>query len=205
VNRRVAALLALAAAGLLLFAVLGAAVDGSRLLPLDRDALSVADHLHSEPFEDVLVWVTALGSLAVTGPVVLAAAVWAASERRAAAIALPVAFLITWGTVQYAKAAFGRPRPPDPHVVVESMAFPSGHAANGVAWVAAALVLARSGYGGRAMIGAAVVLALVIAATRVLLRAHYLSDVVGGLALAGAVYAIALAVGPLRQDTKPRP
>jgi membrane-associated phospholipid phosphatase len=48
------------------------------------------------------------------------------------------------------------------------------------------------------------VLAAVIALTRVYLRAHYLSDVNGGLGLAAAIFALcgvaALVVGHLRQN-----
>jgi undecaprenyl-diphosphatase len=51
---------------------------------------------------------------------------------------------------------------------------------------------------------AAVVLAVAIALTRVYLRAHYLSDVVGGAGMAAAIFALcgmaALIVGHLRNN-----
>jgi undecaprenyl-diphosphatase len=49
----------------------------------------------------------------------------------------------------------------------------------------------------------AIVLAAAVAASRVYLRAHYLSDVIGGLALATAIYAlvgrVALVIGTVRK------
>ena len=67
--------------------------------------------------------------------------------------------------------------------MTEGLAYPSGHAANAVAWIACAVVLVRGGssFAARfAVVTAAVVLAAVVGLTRVYLRAHYLSDVEGG-------------------------
>jgi undecaprenyl-diphosphatase len=161
---------------------------------------------------DVAVVITALGSLLVTGPLVLATAVWAAARHRTAdAVILVAAFAITWVTVQAAKVAFDRPRPSGSHVLTEGMAYPSGHAANAVAWIACAVVLVRGGSGFAtrfAAVTAAVVLAVAIALTRVYLRAHHLSDVEGGLGLAVAIYGvlgvIAVVVGSVRHNAVPR-
>jgi undecaprenyl-diphosphatase len=53
----------------------------------------------------------------------------------------------------------------------------------------------------------AIVLAVVIALSRVYLRAHYLSDVNGGLGLAAAIFGLcgvaALVVGYVRQNGEP--
>ena len=77
--------------------------------------------------------------------------------------------------------------------------FPSGHSATAAAFYAAvALVLARRrGPHARSLLaGAAVALAIAVAASRVLLGFHWLSDVVAGLAFGWAWFAIcAIAFG----------
>jgi membrane protein DedA with SNARE-associated domain/membrane-associated phospholipid phosphatase len=204
----VTTLLSLAAVGSFTFFLLGSELDERTLLVGDRVALDIADRLYAKPVRDVVVVVTALGSFPVVAVVVAATAVWAAVHRRyVEALVLPVAFLLTWLAVQVAKDAYGRPRPPDPHMSAAGMAYPSGHAAYSVAWVACAVVLVRAGssFATRfAAVTAAVVLAVVIGASRVYLRVHYLSDVEGGWALATAIFAlagiVALVVGRLRQN-----
>jgi undecaprenyl-diphosphatase len=112
--------------------------------------------------------------------------------------------------VGIAKAAYDRPRPSDPYVDTEGMAYPSGHAAYSVAWVVAAVVLVRGGsnfFAGFAAVTVAVVVAAVLGLTRVYLRAHYVSDVYGGWGLAVAIFAllgvVALVVGRLRHNDAP--
>jgi membrane-associated phospholipid phosphatase len=85
------------------------------------------------------------------------------------------------------KVLVDRERPPVPHLASSSgFSFPSGHTAAAAAtWAAVALVLGR----GRplpvkAWLGAgAALIAVVVAATRVLLGVHWLTDVIGGAAL----------------------
>jgi undecaprenyl-diphosphatase len=92
------------------------------------------------------------------------------------------------------------------------MAYPSGHAAFAVAWVACAVVLVRAGgtLATRfAAVTAALALAVVIGLTRVYLRAHYLSDVEGGWGLGAAIFSllgvVAVVVGRLRQNDRAQP
>jgi membrane-associated phospholipid phosphatase len=73
------------------------------------------------------------------------------------------------------------------------------------------VVLVRAGAGLAtrfALVTAAAVLAVVIALTRVYLRAQYLSDVDGGLGLATAIFAllgvVAVVVGHLRNNGAPQ-
>ena len=68
-------------------------------------------------------------------------------------------------------------------------------------------MLARAGHRWAtrfALVTIAVVVAAGVAASRVYLRAHYLSDVIGGLALATAIYAlvgaVALVIGAVRNN-----
>jgi undecaprenyl-diphosphatase len=75
--------------------------------------------------------------------------------------------------------------------------FPSGHSATAAAfWAATALILGRRlGRGGRLlMAAAAVAIAVAVAGSRVLLDLHWLSDVVGGLALGWGWFALCAAV-----------
>jgi membrane protein DedA with SNARE-associated domain/membrane-associated phospholipid phosphatase len=209
----VTTLLALAAVGSFTFALLGSELDHRHLLFGDREALDVSDSLYSRTVEDIVVLVTALGSFAVVAVLIAATTAWTAVRRRFFdAAVLPVSFLLTWIAVDVAKAAYDRPRPSGSLVDTDGMAYPSGHAAYAVAWVACAVVLVRAG--GRfatrfAAVTAAVVLAAVIGLTRVYLRAHYLSDVEGGWGVGVAIFAllgvVAVVVGWLRQNGRPQP
>ena len=95
--------------------------------------------------------------------------------------------------------------------MTDEFSYPSGHSANAVAWAACAVVLVRAGAGIAtrfAVVAVAVVLVVAIALSRVYLRAHYLSDVEGGVGMAAAIYAlagvVAVVVGHLRQNGAPQ-
>jgi membrane-associated phospholipid phosphatase len=95
--------------------------------------------------------------------------------------------------VHIAKEAVDRPRPSDALVDTAGQSYPSAHAAYAFAWVAIAVVLTRTLPGlarTTAVIIAALVLAVVIGLTRIYLRAHYLSDVVGGAGLGATIFAL---------------
>jgi undecaprenyl-diphosphatase len=128
-------------------------------------------------------------------------------RRTLEATALGLGALLTFAAVNVAKPATDRPRPSDGLVDTMGQSYPSGHAAYAVAWVAIAVVLTRTLPGlarTTAAVVAAVVLAVAVALTRVYLRAHYLSDVVGGAGMAAAIFALcgmgALIVGHLRNN-----
>ena len=138
----------------------------------------------------------------------LATAIWAAgtaASSRASRSSSPT--LLTYVAVHVAKDATDRPRPSGQHSHTEGLAYPSGHAAYSIAYVACAIVLTRAGHRWAtraALVTIAVALAAAVAASRVYLRAHYLSDVIGGLALATAIYAlvgvVALVIGTVRNN-----
>jgi membrane protein DedA with SNARE-associated domain/membrane-associated phospholipid phosphatase len=209
----VTTLFALAAVGSFTFALLGSELSERDLLFGDQAAFDIAERLYDDTVRDVAEWITTLGSLSVVAVVVVATAAWAAMRRQYFdAAVLPVALALTWIAVNVAKPAYDRPRPSGAHVETDGMAYPSGHSAYAVAWVACAVVLVRAGgtLATRfAAVTAAVVLAAVIGLTRVYLRAHYFSDVLGGWGLGVALFAlmgvVAVVVGWLRQNGRPQP
>jgi undecaprenyl-diphosphatase len=100
---------------------------------------------------------------------------------------------LSYAAAHIAKAAYDRPRPAGSLVDTVGSAYPSAHAVYSVALVACATVLVRAGTGWAVRVGAetvAIGLVVVVAVTRVYLRAHELSDVIGGIALGIAVWSL---------------
>lgn len=97
------------------------------------------------------------------------------------------AILCTGLTVIAIKHGLGRARPSDMLLELQDRAFPSGHAAMGLAfWFAVGALLGRdAGLGCRALgVTIAVGVPSIIGWTRLFLRVHWLSDVIGGFAIA---------------------
>jgi undecaprenyl-diphosphatase len=98
------------------------------------------------------------------------------------------------------KGIVDRSRPTiDPHAVALGPSFPSGHSSTAAALFAALALLAgrKRSPGARAiLVGVAVGLAVAVACSRVLLDLHWVSDVVAGLTLGWAWFALcAIAFG----------
>jgi membrane protein DedA with SNARE-associated domain len=189
-------LLSLLAVGGYAFYLVGDAVrrGGSGGLGAADDAAArMARDLRNDMLVDVAKAVTALGSLPVVAAVVLATAIAVAVRGRWTDVAVLVAGLgLSYAAVHLTKAAYDRPRPPGSLVATDLSAYPSGHCVYAVALVACATVLVRAGTGWAVRVGAvtvAIVLVVAVAVTRVYLGTHYLSDVVGGVALGAAVWA----------------
>jgi undecaprenyl-diphosphatase len=159
---------------------------------------------------DVIRVLTHLGSLPVTAALVIVTAIWAARHDRAReGGALVVAHALTFAAVHIAKDAWGRPRPSGQLSDTEGLAYPSGHSAYAIAWVACAVVLARGGHHWAtrfALVTIALGVAAFVAASRIYLRAHYLSDVLGGLALGAAIYSlvgvVTIVIGAVRNTER---
>jgi undecaprenyl-diphosphatase len=96
------------------------------------------------------------------------------------------------------KDLVGRVRPAlDPAAASLGPSFPSGHSATAAAFYAAAALILGSTLRQRQrqwLIGIAVGIAVAVAASRVLLDLHWLSDVVGGLALGWGWFALCAAM-----------
>lgn len=138
------------------------------------------------------------GGLGMAVVAAIAAGILFQRGTRLDAVAGVVAYVVAEATTQVVKLALDRPRPVlDPAVELPRTAsFPSGHASVSMA----VLVVVAAILGGRRAVRAAVVVSLAIGLSRVALGVHWVSDVVAGWALGGAIaLAILLARGRLRR------
>jgi len=192
------------------FGDLAAAVDRGARLGMDRQAFDVGADLRSGAMTSVMKVVTAVGSTTAIIVVLVAALAFLADRRCwlgfAPLLAGALLTNIAWNQVKTWEA---RPRPAGRLVAASGFSFPSGHATNSVAYVAVAVALAvcLPRLAGRAgVIVVAIVLAAAIGLSRVYLRVHYLSDVVGGWALGAALFSIcalvALLVASVRHNVR---
>jgi membrane-associated phospholipid phosphatase len=132
-------------------------------------------------------------AMLLAASVVLVIALGAPARRRSlrTLAVVPIAMVLNGGL----KLVFGRPRPQlDPLVHLTTLSFPSGHAVASTVFYGAccALVFERTrSRGVRALAcGLAVLMVLLVTFSRVYLAAHYLSDVVAGIAVGIACLAI---------------
>lgn len=128
--------------------------------------------------------ITWLGDGRVLTPIVIAGALLLLYHREWRDALLLAAVTASCGLlVDLQKDWFARVRPDaNEHLVlVHNLSFPSGHAANATAvWLSLALLLPRTDRGRFGAVWAAVWLALLVGASRVMLGVHWPSDVVGG-------------------------
>jgi membrane protein DedA with SNARE-associated domain/membrane-associated phospholipid phosphatase len=170
--------------------------------PGDTAALDFARDIQMGWLTDVAEFVSGLGGSAVVVPVtVLGALVLGARRHWTELAVLLIAMAIIYVGVDAIKAATDRPRPPDPLVGTDGSAYPSGHAAHAVvyAWLAltATVRLRPARAGASAMIAAGIALTALIGLSRVYLRAHWLSDVLGGWGLGVAAFSLCAGVAML--------
>lgn len=156
--------------------------------------------LHHRWIADIARVLTHLGDpLVVTALTLVAAAVlWLRRDRRLAlyVVLVRVAAVLVSALV---KVAFHRARPvlPDPLAHAHGYSFPSGHALGSAALFGSlALVGHAKSLSRPAAVALAVVLPVFVAATRVLLGVHYVTDVVGGLLLGWACAALVWRLTP---------
>jgi membrane-associated phospholipid phosphatase len=117
----------------------------------------------------------------VGGGFLVAAWLWHRSRGRFA-LALLLVILVGRGLSEVQKYWIARARPDfEPHlVVVKTSSFPSGHATSSmIFYLVLALALAPRGWRRPAAV-AAILLSILIGASRVMLGVHWPSDVVGG-------------------------
>lgn len=184
--------------------------DKSTIFPLDNTAFDVVDRMRTGFLTDLAKVVTTAGSLPFVLTLVLIGSVGLILRRRALELfALAGGFGLVVLGVHVAKDWIDRARPDDPITNTVGSAYPSGHAAYATAYVAMAVIAARvlDGIVSRtALVLAAVLVAATIGGSRIYLRAHYLSDVIGGFGLGLAIFAgcaaLALVTGFIRQNAK---
>jgi undecaprenyl-diphosphatase len=206
--------LAVAAAGAYVFILNASLLSGDRmrLLPGDEEAFTVASDLRNRTLVDIARVVTDIGAFPVVALFVLAGSVVLAVRRRPLELfVLAAGFGAVVLAVHLAKVGIQRPRPSGALVGTITKAYPSGHSAYGAMYIALAVIAARVFEGAvsrAALVLGGIALALLIAATRVYLRAHYLSDVIGGIAISLAILglfgALALVVGHIRNNASDR-
>jgi membrane protein DedA with SNARE-associated domain/membrane-associated phospholipid phosphatase len=165
--------------------------------PLDTELLDLADRLRMDLLVDVAKVVTILGAFPAAAGLVVASAAFLVMRRRyAEAIVLVLGLALIYIAVHVTKDALGRPRPTGSLIETANAAYPSGHAAYATAWVAVAVALTRrlrlvtSG----ALIFIALGIAAAVGVSRVYLRAHWWSDVVGGWGLGAGIFALLAAI-----------
>lgn len=177
-------------------------------LPGDRLAADLAESLRTPWLTERVERLTMLGAGYVVWPLVAVIAVGLAAARYYPELAVVVvAGAVLVIAVPELKEAVERPRPAGGLVSVSTYSFPSGHAAHG-AWYAflalLALHLAPEMRRPRLLLGAATLFCVLIGFSRIYLGVHYLSDVIGGWALALAAFTlwpvIQRARGRLRQN-----
>ncbi|HMI40591.1 MAG TPA: phosphatase PAP2 family protein [Sphingomicrobium sp.] len=173
----------MAAAAILIWAAL--ALVGGPLNNLDLGAIQMlaAERLAHPWLTRAGIWASFLGSAEVTLPLTFLAVMFLLWRRRPIhAAVLFAAVLSERVLVEYLKVWIGRPRP-DPAfqaAALQSLAFPSGHAANSMtAFVAIALFCAPKPERRVALI-AAIGASVLVGLSRPLLGVHWPSDVLGG-------------------------
>ena len=166
-----------------------------------------------------LTAVTTLGSAAAIAVMAVALAI-VEVRRVGSRWLIPFLLVVTLGdsaVTNLIKAAVDRARPTfNPDAATLGPSFPSGHSSQAAAFfAAAALLLARrrSRRMRSVLVGFAVAFAVAVACSRVLLDFHWVSDVVAGVTLGWAWFAIcAIAFGsrmldisaPVRSEAAPR-
>ncbi len=211
---------------------LGLAVAGAAVLAVVLGPVAVLVHDRWDPLIDLDARTSASAERAITGhpllldlaralthlgdplvvtvgSVVLVVALLYAGRRRAA-LFVGVSRVGALVLSQVTKGVVGRARPVFEHPVAQAggASFPSGHALGGaVFWLTTALLVVP--YAAPRLrpflLPAAVVVALVIATTRVLLGVHFLSDVVAGLLVGAAWTAVCASVFALWRTEEGRP
>ena len=193
---------ALAVAGVGLYAFLAYTVtlggDPNLLTPADSSLLKLADHTRLSALVGVVKVYTSLGALWMVSAFVIVSVVMLAMRRKPTELAgLLIGFLILIVAVNATKAGVDRPRPPGELIQTSGAGYPSGHAAYSTAYVAMAVIASRvlPGFGRRAaLVLGTVLVSAGVGLSRLYLRAHYWSDVVGGWGLGFGIFGVCAVV-----------
>ena len=153
----------------------------------------------------VLTWLGA--PLVIELIVVLVTLALALRRRVTEAIVLGAGFALTFALVQVAKHSLDRARPSNALVEAHGASYPSGHAAYAMTWIVLAVIGLRvvPALRGRWwVVAVACAVAVLVGTTRLYLRVHWFSDVLGGEGAAALgfslVAVVTLVVAHLRQN-----
>lgn len=189
------------AGSLLLGSLLGLVVLARGNTALELDAEWMEEILeHRSPVWDVPSYVlnfVGTGWFATAVSVLVVVLLFVARRRWTALYAL-IAISVSTVLVQALKAAFGRLRPEDILLSLDSGSFPSGHVANAATLAAVLAVVTWRWW----VVIAGSVYVVLMAISRTYLGAHWVSDTVGGLLIGAGVAVIVwapLAVRILRE------
>jgi membrane-associated phospholipid phosphatase len=204
-------LLAFTAVGSFAFFGYWILLSGADAAAFDRPVNDFAVETYNATAVDVAEALTIFGAPWLMEPLCALVAIVLLLRRRileAAVIAIGMGLTVV--CVQVAKHSLDRPRPSNALVDAAGSAYPSGHAAYAMAWIALAVVAVRlvPALRGRWWIViAAIVLAALVGLTRLYLRVHYASDVLGGEGAAAmsfsVVAVVALVVAFVRHNDAP--
>ena len=162
-------------------------IDPDDYVALDTFATNLAHHLQTLPWVEFFVAITTIGS--TTGIIVIALLTAFLLRGRESALRLAILLIAESGTVELVKSYIGRVRPDALPWIGEmhSFSFPSGHSTASMALFGFIAVMAwQRTQGTLARTVAIVIPALLILAigmSRIVLAAHYFSDVIAGFTL----------------------
>lgn len=183
------AFLAAAAGVALLWVAAENVLEGDNLARIDPKAQAFLDASYTPGLGRLMEGVSFLGSGWVLVPAVALAMLLLWRTRRADAWMVGIAAALEEVAVRIAKSIGARARPDLPHAIAAGFSFPSGHAT--AATVLAVLLVWLAAGRPRWQVGAAVTGAtawvLLVCLSRMVLRVHYFTDVVGGVGLGLAV------------------
>ena len=173
----------------------------SHIQHLDNSWLRLMISARSTPLTVTAKVFNVLGLVYVTLPVRIAIAGYLAFRRRWWHLtAFAAAVLLSEVLIGPVKAAYDRARPPGSLVATSGASFPSGHSIAASVTVFAAIIALVPAGRRRDIWGlAAVVFAVLMAASRAYLAAHWLSDAVAGLLLGTSCALLAAAMADRAQ------
>lgn len=188
------------------FGVLEDVISGDPLLRADAAVFHLLQSLRTVWADQVMVAVTELGGGIVTTAVAAAGALWFARRRAWRALSYWVAavgFASLFTLVL--KITLRLPRPAEVYSGWDAFSFPSGHTTvNAALYGLLAMLVAResSSRWRLSVVIAAALFVSAIAFSRLYLGAHWISDVVAGLAF-GVAWAALLSIAYLRRTPPP--
>ena len=163
--------------------VIGSAVTFVGAPPIDEAAVREARSLRDGWFYRLMLWLSDVGYSRWLIPAALVVSLPLGVLRARWRDALIVAFATTTAAVvtRVLKETFERARPSDGvDLLVAGFSMPSGHSSSSAAFVASLLIVTRHPRARRVAWAVLPLFALLVGVSRVVLGAHYPSDVVAG-------------------------